>query len=190
MEHLRTIYERLMQEAFPSERGKEVEGVDLVLVDSDTMGIASKFFGSKGHLKADDLRMLGECYSELKQIVPNLDKSERQYFASMKQLAQEMLEFASRSKLSESEIELRYKWKKVYDQIKIIVNELDPLGVADVVDDEYDGLNFRVYSQLLQSKDETKMFETIKSFVSKDYETDLPDADVMKAAKQLIKIEA
>jgi hypothetical protein len=189
MDHLKIIYERLLLETFPTQGGKEVNGIDLVLVDSDTMGIATKFFSSKGCLKSEDIAILGKCYKELKQIVTGLEKSERQYFASMKQLAYEMLEITSRSKLSESEVVLRYKWKDAYDQIKVILNKLDPLGVTDIVLEEYDDLNFRIYSQLLQSKDETKLLQVIKSFVKEDYSTDLTDEEVAKAVKQLMKIQ-
>ena len=75
-----------------SERGKEIQGVDLVLIDSDTIGLASKFIGHKGHLSIEEIKILENCLIELKSVIPYLEKKERQYFDSLRQLAEEILE--------------------------------------------------------------------------------------------------
>jgi hypothetical protein len=92
LEHIKNTFNRLYNEPFPKERGKEILGVDLVLIDSDTMGIASCFLGSKGHLTSDQINMLKSCYTDLNKIIPQLENIERQYFASLGQLAKEILE--------------------------------------------------------------------------------------------------
>ena len=188
MEHIKNIFERLYKEPFPSECGKEILGVDLVLIDSDTMGFASRFLGSKGHLTADEIRMLTSCLNDLKKIVPQLEKVERQYFASLRQLAKDILEATSGKKISDNEIAKRHQWKKVYNQIKDIVNELDPLGVADIVDDEYDDLNFRIYSQLLVDRDESKVRKSIQTMLSDYYGVTVADNDLNETIKKLNNI--
>lgn len=185
MEHIKTIFDRLYKEPFPSERGKEVLGVDLVLIDSDTMGLTTCFLGSKGHLTTDQLNMLSSCYADLNKIVPQLDKLERQYFASLRHLAKEMLEATSGKKLSDNEIAKRHQWKKVYNQIKDIVNELDPLGVADIVDDEYDDLNFKIYSQLLVDREDSKVRYSIQTMLSEYYGVTVTDNDLNATIKKL-----
>ncbi len=189
LEQIKIIYDRLYNEPFPSDRGKEVSGIDLVMIDADVMGLSQNFILAEGHLMTDQVKTLANCFMDLKVILHHLEKTERQYFASLKQLAQEILDVTNTEKLSENEIELRHKWKTVYDEIKIIVNELDPLGVADIVDDEYNDLNFRIYSQLLDNREDTKMFETIKTFVEKDYEVQLDRDDINEAVQKIKKIE-
>jgi hypothetical protein len=188
LENIKTLFERLYKKPFPSEGGKEVLGVDLVLIDSDTMGLATCFLGSKGHLTTDQINMLNWCYADLNKIVPQLDKLERQYFASLRQLAKEILETTSGKKLSNNEIAKRHQWKKVYNQIKDIVNELDPLGVADIVDDEYDDLNFRIYSQLLVDRDDSKVRNSIQTMLNEYYGVTVIDKDLIETIKKLNKI--
>jgi hypothetical protein len=185
LEYIKTIFDRLYNEPFPSERGKEVHGVDLVLVDSDTMGLTTCFLGNKGHLTTDQINMLSSCYADLNKIIPQLDKHERQYFASLRHLAKEMLEATSAKNLSDNEISKRHQWKKVYNQIKDIVNELDPLGVADIVDDEYDDLNFRIYSQLLIDREDSKVCNSIQTMLSEYYGVTVAENDLTETVKKL-----
>lgn len=188
MEHIKTIFDRLYKEPFPSERGKEILGVDLVLIDSDTMGLTSRFLGSKGHLTTDEIKMLDSCLADLNKIVPQLDKHERQYFASLRHLAKDILEITRGKKISDNEIAKRHQWKKVYNQIKDIVNDLDPLGVADIVDDEYDDLNFRIYSQLLTDREDSKVRHSIQTMITEYYGVTVTDNDLNETVKKLNSI--
>jgi hypothetical protein len=185
LEHIKTIFDRLYKEPFPSERGKEILGVDLVLIDSDTMGLTSRFLGSKGHLTTDEIKMLDSCLADLNKIVPQLDKHERQYFASLRHLAKDILEITRGKKISDNEIAKRHQWKKVYNQIKDIVNDLDPLGVADIVDDEYDDLNFRIYSQLLTDREDSKVRHSIQTMITEYYGVTVTDNDLNETVKKL-----
>ena len=188
MEHIKTIFDRIYKEPFPSERGKEILGVDLVLIDSDTIGLTSRFLGSKGHLTKEEIKMLDSCFSDLNKIVPQLDKCEKQYFASLRQLAKEILEVTRGEKLSDDEIAKRHQWKIVYNQIKTIVNDLDPLGVADIVDDEYDDLNFRIYSQLLVDREDSKVRNSIQKMLLEYYGVTVADNDLNETVKKLNNI--
>ncbi len=188
MEHIKTIFDRIYKEPFPSERGKEILGVDLVLIDSDTIGLTSRFLGSKGHLTKEEIKMLDSCFSDLSKIVSQLDKCEKQYFASLRQLAKEILEVTRGEKLSDDEIAKRHQWKIVYNQIKTIVNDLDPLGVADIVDDEYDDLNFRIYSQLLVDREDSKVRNSIQTMLLEYYGVTVADNDLNETVKKLNNI--
>lgn len=153
------------------------------------MGLLTTFFARKGTLTADEVKTLELCNNDLKLVVPELDKTARQYFASLRQLASEIIEISKGKKASHDEAEKRDKWKFVYDRIKVIVNELDPLGVADMVDDEYDDLNFKIYSTLLTSKDENKLFNVIKTELADYYGVTIPDKAISKATADLVKLE-
>jgi len=153
------------------------------------MGLATKFFSRKGVLTADEIKTLELCNNDLKLVVPELDKSSRQYFASLRQLAGEILDISKGKKTSDGEAAKRDKWKFVYEKIKVIVNELDPLGVADIVDDEYDALNFKIYSTLLTSNDENNLLNVIKTELTDYYGVTIPDDAISKATADLVKLE-
>ncbi len=48
MEHIRNLFNRILKLNFPSPGGKEIAGIDLVLLDSDIMGLADSFLKKKG----------------------------------------------------------------------------------------------------------------------------------------------
>jgi hypothetical protein len=90
------MFDRINKEPFPSEGGKEVIGIDLILLDADTMGLVSQFIVTKGHLTVERIKTLECCISDLKKIVPQLDKNEKLYFVSILQLANDTLDFLTR----------------------------------------------------------------------------------------------
>lgn len=71
MEEIIHLYDQHLTAPFPNRRGVEILGVDLVLVDSDTAGLVDKYIRSRGHLSADDIRILNHCYSDLRQLLGN-----------------------------------------------------------------------------------------------------------------------
>ena len=89
-----------------------------------------------------------------------------------------------------SDIKNRPDWKSVYDKINSIVNsDLDPLGVADAINDEYSDIVFKIYSTLLTSKDEDNLLRTIKKTIIDNYEVTIPDADILIAVKKLVDLK-
>jgi len=152
------------------------------------MGLTTCFLKRKGHLTSAETKMLESCFEDLKKIIPQLEQNERQYFASLKQLAHEMLEISKIGKLSDSEVAKRQEWAIVYNQIKDIVNELDPIGVADLVDDEYDDLNFRIYSQLLTDRQDRIVFTTIKTFIEQYYGVHVSESSINETVQKLKSI--
>lgn len=88
------------------------------------------------------------------------------------------------------DIKNRPDWKSVYDKInKIVNNDLDPLGVADAIVDEYSGLTFKIYSTLLTSKDENNLIRTIKETIEDSYEVTIPDTNISIAVKKLVDLK-
>ena len=88
------------------------------------------------------------------------------------------------------DIKDRLDWKNIYDKINVIVNKhLDPLGVADSIDDEYSGLVFKIYSTLLETKDKTHLANTIKKTIQDYYETSIPDNIISSAVEKIVEIK-
>ncbi|GET24281.1 hypothetical protein [Prolixibacter sp. NT017] len=71
--------------------------------------------------------------------------------------------------------ELHPKWKKDFKKIREILNEWDPLGVADVVDDEYDEINFLAYSVLMRNGGIEEIKKSIKGYLAQSMEIDETD---------------
>ena len=92
LRNIQTIIDQLYNEPFPSEWGKEVQGVDLVLIDTDIMELVSRFLDSRGQLTTDEINMLDSCFSDLDKILPQLDKNEKSYFDLLRQLAKNTLD--------------------------------------------------------------------------------------------------
>ena len=63
MDEIDKLYNEHLTTSFPERRGDEIMGIDLVLIDSDTAGLISKYIGSRGQLSSDDNRMLNHCVS-------------------------------------------------------------------------------------------------------------------------------
>jgi hypothetical protein len=49
MDEIINLYNEHLKTSFPDRRGEEILGIDLVLLDSDTAGLISKYIGSRGH---------------------------------------------------------------------------------------------------------------------------------------------
>ena len=99
LEHIKTAFDRIYNEPFPSKGGKEVQRVDLVLLDSDIMGLVSVFLARRNYLTDDQIKMLESSLVDLKKVIPYLDNTEKQYFLSLKQLANDTIESVQNSKL-------------------------------------------------------------------------------------------
>ena len=71
------LYNEHLKTSFPDRRGDEEMGIDLVLIDSDTAGLISKYIGSHGQLNTDDNKALNHCYFDLKTVVKELSGLDR-----------------------------------------------------------------------------------------------------------------
>ena len=93
MEKIQIIFDRLYHQSFPSESGKEINGVDLVMIDADTIGIITCFLGNKGKLSQPQINILRSCINDLTLLIPHLSKTEKEYFSSLKDLAEKVIKF-------------------------------------------------------------------------------------------------
>lgn len=87
MDEIVKLYNEHLTTSFPDRRGEEILGIDLVLIDSDTAGLITKFISYRGQLSTDDIRILNHCHSDLTRVVKELSGTDRQYFARLKTIA-------------------------------------------------------------------------------------------------------
>jgi hypothetical protein len=89
MDEITQMWDQHMATPFPEGReGDEVLGVDLVLTDTYTAGVITKFIGSRGrNVTHDDIRILKECYSDLTTVVTELSAHDAIYFARLRDIA-------------------------------------------------------------------------------------------------------
>ena len=90
-----SLIERLWREhesaAFPRGcRGKDVEGVDLVMLDADVAGCVHTFV-SRGNLNLFQTAILGLCYRNLTYLIPMLSEEGRTYYSRLELLAELVL---------------------------------------------------------------------------------------------------
>jgi len=72
------------QDSFPTQcRGEEIDGIDLVLLDADTYGCLSTYYGRSGkRLKLDDdrIHILQLCKTDLETVLPKLSGDAKEYY--------------------------------------------------------------------------------------------------------------
>jgi hypothetical protein len=76
---------------FPkSFRGKDVSGIDFVMLDADVSGCVDTFV-STGNLNLYQTAVLGICYRDLNFIMPILNEEGRDYYWRLERLAELVL---------------------------------------------------------------------------------------------------
>ena len=90
-----SLIERLWREhesaAFPQGyRGKDVKGVDLVMLDADVAGCVHTFV-SRGNLNLFQTAVLGLCYRNLTHSIPMLNEEGKAYYCRLERLAELVL---------------------------------------------------------------------------------------------------
>ena len=84
----RKLYERHLKRRFPKNYGgAEIGDVDLVLLGADIAGCLSVYFGSRGKLDQERIRILRTRRAELHKIVPLLIGEARDYFTELERAA-------------------------------------------------------------------------------------------------------
>jgi len=72
---------------FPADcRGKEVEGVDLVMIDSVIVGCISTFIGENGNLDQQRLKTLKGSRNDLTAIIPKLSADAKEYYVMLQEM--------------------------------------------------------------------------------------------------------
>lgn len=72
----------------------EVDGVALVLLDADIVGLATAFRDGGGRLRPDQWHVLRECVADTRTVLPHLAGEAWVYFARLHALARAVLRAA------------------------------------------------------------------------------------------------
>jgi hypothetical protein len=125
---------------------------------------------------------------ELKTVTKELDGLSRTYFSTSWNLAERVVSDLTETNrlIEDSDSEnLHKKWKQHFDSIREILNEWDPLGVADSVDDEYDSINFAAYSAFLQNGDTESVKIAIRKYLKEAMEIDETDEKLNELSENI-----
>ena len=191
MNDIKDKYQEFRSKPFPEGiAGEEIHGIDLAMLDADTAGLIEKFIGYNFKLTSTDFDLLKRLSTELKAVTKELEGQARTYFSTLWNLADRVLtELKETNRLienSDSE-NLHKQWKQHFDRIREILNEWDPLGVADSVDDEYDSINFAAYSALLQNGDSVSVKVAIRKYLNEAMEIDETDEKLNELSEKIKK---
>jgi hypothetical protein len=189
MDEITKLYNEHLTTPFPGKRGEEIMGVDLVLTDSDTAGLISKYIATRGQLSADDLRILSHCYSDLKTIVKELNGADRQYFARLQNISGLVIEKLNGKPKTTEQESFKPDWEKNFLKIREILNDWDPIGVADSVDDEYDTMNFRILSILMNKLDTKEIREILADSTRNSMEIPVDNETLDRVADRISQIK-
>lgn len=189
MNDIKEKYQEFRSEPFPEGvAGEEIHGIDLVMLDADTAGLIEKFIGYNYKLTRTDIDLLKRLSTELKTVTRELEGQPRTYFSILWNLADRVVrEVNETDRLIENadSENLHKQWKQHFDRIRQILNEWDPLGVADIVDDEYDSINFAAYSALLQNGDTESVKIAIRKYLNEAMEIDETDEKLNELSEKI-----
>src|ERR1043166_755203 len=75
--------------------GEEIDGWDLVLLDSSAAGCISTFLGATGaqSLDAKRLQVLADCALSLSRICPQLPAEHRVYFDTLREMSERVVAY-------------------------------------------------------------------------------------------------
>ena len=90
-----SLWRQHREAEFPAERGREIEGIDLVLFDATISGCVDTFVHHGGRLDVQRTAILGRCYRDAHVVVPALTGESRTYFARLESMARQILEALS-----------------------------------------------------------------------------------------------
>ncbi|HYG37368.1 MAG TPA: hypothetical protein VD908_02060 [Cytophagales bacterium] len=189
MNDIKEKYQEFRSEPFPEGvAGEEIHGIDLAMLDADTAGLIEKFIGYNYQLTRTDFDLLKRLSAELKTVTKEVEGQTRTYFSTLLNLADRVItELNGPNRLIENanSENLHKKWKQHFDRIRKILNEWDPLGVADSVDDEYDSINFAAYSALLQNGDTDSIKIAIRKYLNESMEIDETDEKLNEISEEI-----
>ena len=85
---IEALWQEHLASAFPKGcGGKEIDGVDLVLLDADTSGCIQTLVNNDGQLDIWRTAILGLCYRDLAVVTASLRGEAREYFTRLETLA-------------------------------------------------------------------------------------------------------
>lgn len=83
---------------------------------------------------------------------------------------------------------LKPEWEKNFLKIREVLNEWDPIGVADSVNDEYDTINFRTLSALMNNRDKKEIRRILADYTRNSMEITVDDATLDMVSERILKI--
>jgi hypothetical protein len=87
-QEIRKLWDLRMTEKFPHGYGGEViDGIDLVLLDSDTAGCVITFIQNSGKLDVWRTAILGLCYRNLTVVVGQLSGEGKEHFSKLETIS-------------------------------------------------------------------------------------------------------
>tara|TARA_R110002033_G_scaffold170983_1_gene215135 strand:- start:59 stop:643 length:585 start_codon:yes stop_codon:yes gene_type:complete len=159
---------------FPkNEIGKKILGIDLQNLFSDSKSLIKKYLDYKAKLTISDFELLQLKNSELKSVTQELNGISKTEFATLWNLSNQIVSDLNSSKRflkNSTDEKIHKEWKKKFIKIREILNEWDPLGVSDFVDDEYDAINFLAYSAAINSGEIISIKSAIKKYLTESME--------------------
>ena len=88
MEDLQRLWDEHESAPFPSEiAGEEIEGEDLVSLDTFTAGCIHSFLVKRDSLNKDRIDTLGECFSGLTTVLPHLTGDAKDYYSRLHEMS-------------------------------------------------------------------------------------------------------
>ena len=99
MDELTRLWQMHLEAKYPDgNRGKEVAGIELILLDADIAGCVSTYLAEGGRLDLQRTAILGRCYRDAAVVVSELPSPARDYFARLERMAAVVLEALSAAK--------------------------------------------------------------------------------------------
>ncbi|MDD2303264.1 MAG: hypothetical protein PHP53_01110 [Prolixibacteraceae bacterium] len=90
MTDIRTLYFDFLEIPFPDNlSGEENNGIDLVLLDSDSAGLIDKFIHHDSQLDINDFNLLRQCCRELEIVEKELQGQQKEYFMTLLNIARQ-----------------------------------------------------------------------------------------------------
>ena len=80
------------------------------------------------------------------------------------------------------------EWEKNFLKIREVLNEWDPIGVADSVNDEYDTINFRTLSALMNNRDKREIRQILADYTRNSMDITVDDATLDRVSEQISNI--
>ena len=84
VENLRKLWKEHLSSPFPDEsKGKDINGIELVLLEADIAGCLSGFLGSQGKMEQPKIEILKKCSHDLNSIIDLINTREKSYFIEL-----------------------------------------------------------------------------------------------------------
>jgi len=72
--------------------GEDIDGIDLVLLDAETVGCISSFLNNGNEVDLERTAILGRCHRDLAVVVRQLNGEAKDYFSQLETLAELVLD--------------------------------------------------------------------------------------------------